>query len=425
MLETRPRTSRGRRAAGTSRVTPTGRADRGRSPVRLPRSACRPAWRAASTPRRSTTRRTSRTPSARTSRSSTSTPSTGKVVGPPLHRRRRLRRADQPDDRRGPDSRRAGRGDRAGAHADDLVRRAGQVPERIVHASTCCRPRSSAPRSSSARPSRRARTTRSAPRASASRPGVGSPPCIANAVVDALYQRAASRTSTCPALRAACGPPCRRASLGPPAIRRRSRGGEHAHALEADHRRTPAALAGSGLVACGGEEKAAEHALGDRQGRSLHDCDAGLAEAPGRHQPDGGGPAPGHRLRQRSRLGELLDGRHDVPQGTRGDPAPSRSAAIMAIDRVLAPEAIDTGRLRNYVYCRFRPPRAISRSSTARRETNDAVLGGGDAPAPRVDEQQLKKSRGRAKIYAGEDRLRSRPSSPFAVITALSRRGKP
>ena len=41
--------------------------------------------------------------------------------------------------------------------------------------------------SSSARRSRRARTTRSAPRASASRPCVGSPPCITNAVVDALY----------------------------------------------------------------------------------------------------------------------------------------------------------------------------------------------------------------------------------------------
>ena len=40
-------------------------------------------------------------------------------------------------------------------------------------------------------------------------PNVGSPPAIVNAVIDALYSRSASTTSTCPARRPACGRRCR------------------------------------------------------------------------------------------------------------------------------------------------------------------------------------------------------------------------
>ena len=53
--------------------------------------------------------------------------------GPALHRGRRLRRPDQPDDRRGPDPRRPRRGDRDRADGGDHVRRRGQLPERVVH----------------------------------------------------------------------------------------------------------------------------------------------------------------------------------------------------------------------------------------------------------------------------------------------------
>ena len=53
--------------------------------------------------------------------------------GPPVHRGRRLRRADQPDDRRGPDPRRPRRGHRDRADGGDHVRRGGQLPERVVH----------------------------------------------------------------------------------------------------------------------------------------------------------------------------------------------------------------------------------------------------------------------------------------------------
>ena len=53
--------------------------------------------------------------------------------GPPLHRGRRLRRADQPDDRRRADPRRAGGGRRHRADGADLVRRGGQLPELVVH----------------------------------------------------------------------------------------------------------------------------------------------------------------------------------------------------------------------------------------------------------------------------------------------------
>ena len=52
---------------------------------------------------------------------------------PPLHRGRRLRRADQPDDRRRPDPRRPRRGRRDRADGADLLRRGGQLPELVVH----------------------------------------------------------------------------------------------------------------------------------------------------------------------------------------------------------------------------------------------------------------------------------------------------
>ena len=53
--------------------------------------------------------------------------------GPAVHRGRRLRGADQPDDRRGPDPRRPGRGDRDRADGGDHLRRGGQLPQRVVH----------------------------------------------------------------------------------------------------------------------------------------------------------------------------------------------------------------------------------------------------------------------------------------------------
>ena len=51
-------------------------------------------------------------------------PGTAAREGPAVRRGRRLRRADQPDDRRGPDPRRADRRRRDGADGDDRVRRA-------------------------------------------------------------------------------------------------------------------------------------------------------------------------------------------------------------------------------------------------------------------------------------------------------------
>ena len=52
--------------------------------------------------------------------------------GAALRRRRRLRHAHQPDDRRGPDPRRADRRRRDGADGDDRVRRGRQLPRRLA-----------------------------------------------------------------------------------------------------------------------------------------------------------------------------------------------------------------------------------------------------------------------------------------------------
>ena len=53
--------------------------------------------------------------------------------GAPVHRGRRLRAADQPDDRRGSGARRAGRRHRDGPDAADRVRRGRQLRRRVVH----------------------------------------------------------------------------------------------------------------------------------------------------------------------------------------------------------------------------------------------------------------------------------------------------
>ena len=91
--------------------------------------------------------------------------------GAAVHRRRRLRPAHQPDDRRGTGARRPRRRHRHGADGGHRVRpRHGNEPRRLVHGLPAAHPDGGARLSSSARPSRRRRTTRSAARASASRP---------------------------------------------------------------------------------------------------------------------------------------------------------------------------------------------------------------------------------------------------------------
>ena len=107
---------------------------------------------------------------------------------PPLHRRRRLRRADQPDDRRRSDHRRARRGDRAGAHADHLLRREGKclnasMSEYLLPTALEC-PEHGFELGSTVTPCPHHPI---GAKGVGESPGVGSPPCIANAVVDALY----------------------------------------------------------------------------------------------------------------------------------------------------------------------------------------------------------------------------------------------
>ena len=97
-------------------------------------------------------------------------PGTGAGQGAAVHRRRRLRPADQPDDRRGPGARRPGRRHRHGADAGDRLRRGRQLPRRVVHGLPAADVDGVPDVGSWARRSRRRRTTRSAARASASRP---------------------------------------------------------------------------------------------------------------------------------------------------------------------------------------------------------------------------------------------------------------
>ena len=60
-------------------------------------------------------------------------PRHGRGQGATVHRRRRLRPAHQPDDRRGPGAWRAGGRHRDGADAGDRLRRGWQLPRRLVH----------------------------------------------------------------------------------------------------------------------------------------------------------------------------------------------------------------------------------------------------------------------------------------------------
>ena len=102
--------------------------------------------------------------------------------GAPVHRRRRLRAADQPDDRRGPGARRPGRRRRHGAHGGDRLRRGRQLPRRLVHGLPAADVDGVPDRGSSARRSRRRRTTRSACKGVGESATVGSPAAVVNAV---------------------------------------------------------------------------------------------------------------------------------------------------------------------------------------------------------------------------------------------------
>ena len=124
-------------------------------------------------------------------------PRDGLGQGPPLHRRRRLRAADQPHDRRGPGPRRPRRRGRHGPDGGHCLRRGRQQPRRVVHGLPACptshgMPELGAGRDRHARPP----TTRSGSRASASRPRSDRPPAVVNAVLDALQIRQADMPFT-------------------------------------------------------------------------------------------------------------------------------------------------------------------------------------------------------------------------------------
>ncbi len=128
---------------------------------------------------------------------------------PALHRGRRLRRADQPDDRRRADPRRPRRGRRDRADGADQLRRGGQLPELVVHG---------LPDPDRARvPGLRARRDRHAvPAPSARRQGRRRVAERRLAAGDrqrgdrrAVRHATASSTSTCPAPRPACGARCK------------------------------------------------------------------------------------------------------------------------------------------------------------------------------------------------------------------------
>ena len=93
------------------------RGDRARAPTAA--SRCPRAWRAASTPRSIYDPPNLTYPVRRLHRGRRHRPRHRPGHGPALHRGRRLRRADQPDDRRRPDPRRAGRGHRDRADGAD------------------------------------------------------------------------------------------------------------------------------------------------------------------------------------------------------------------------------------------------------------------------------------------------------------------
>ena len=153
--------------------------------------------------------------SAPTSASSTWTPAPAQVDGPPVHRRGRLRGADQPDDRRGPDPRRPGRRDRHGADAGRSRSTRTATASAARSWTTCCR------RRWSARPGSSATTVTPSPHHPIGAKGigesatVGSPAAVVNAVIDALraVRRAARRHAADPGQRVVRHP-------GPPAADR-------------------------------------------------------------------------------------------------------------------------------------------------------------------------------------------------------------
>ena len=136
-------------------------------------------------------------------------PGTAKVQGPAVRRRRRLRRADQPDDRRGSDPRRPDRRRRDGADGADRVRRGGQLPRRLADGLPDPDRASRCPTGRPTSRSRRHRTTRSAPRESASRRRSARRRRSSTRSAT-RSRRTASVTSTCRARRRGCGTRCTR-----------------------------------------------------------------------------------------------------------------------------------------------------------------------------------------------------------------------
>ena len=148
-----------------------------------------------------------------------------------VHRRRRLRRAHQPDGRRRPDPRRAGRGDRDRADGGDHVRRGGQLPELLVHGLPDP-DRARVPGLRARRDGHPARTIRWAPRASASRPTWARRRPSSTRSSTRCTRPTGSTTSTCRAARPGCGRRCR---AGP------SRRNESGHRRDGGGDRAPGA----------------------------------------------------------------------------------------------------------------------------------------------------------------------------------------
>ena len=153
-------------------------------------------------------------------------PGTGSGQGAAVHRRRRLRHPDQPDDHRGPGARRAGRRHRHGADGDDRVRRGRQLPRRLVDGLPDPDRAGGPALGDRATPSRRRRTTRSAPRASASRPPSARRRRWSTRW-STRWRRSAFGTPTCRSPRRGCGRRCRAGR------RRRSRRSADEHPTDA------------------------------------------------------------------------------------------------------------------------------------------------------------------------------------------------
>ena len=134
MLETRPEDLAWEKGRWYVKGDPSqGRADRGDRPLRLQRRA--DARGDGGRARRPGDLRPAEPhlPVRRVHRRRRHRPGDRRGQGQAVHRGRRLRRADQPDDRRRPDPRRPRRGHRDRADGGDHVRRGGQLPELLVH----------------------------------------------------------------------------------------------------------------------------------------------------------------------------------------------------------------------------------------------------------------------------------------------------